>query len=308
MSFISKAMSCSQETRGMLAASAAYIIFGFSYLFSKMALNLTEPLILLTARFTLTFLVLNLLVLSGVCRIRLREKRRLLLYPVCIGILQPCLYFVLENYGLAYTTTAFTGMISSVSPIFTAILGALLLREVPNFSQWLFICISICGVLLVSLDGTGGENTAAGVICLVGAYFLGAFYSLMIRRCSRDFTPFEMTYVMFSVGFVFFVLLTFGTYRTQTMTMLAGAAGHAQFWAAVVYLGIGASVIAYFLANYSLSKLPVARATIFGNLSTVVSVTAGVVFMGDPLTPISILAFLLILGGIAGVNYFRTND
>ena len=64
-----------EEHKGMLAATAAYIIFGFSYLFSKMAMNVAEPFILLLARFTTTFLVLNLLVLTGVCKIRLKGKK-----------------------------------------------------------------------------------------------------------------------------------------------------------------------------------------------------------------------------------------
>ncbi|MBQ8641843.1 MAG: DMT family transporter [Clostridia bacterium] len=293
------------EHKGMLADTAAYIIFGFSYLFSKMAMNVTEPLILLLARFTTTFLVLNLLVLTGVCKIHLKGKS--LLAPILVGILQPCLYFVFENYGLAYTTTSFTGMISSLSPIFTTILGALILKEVPNWKQWLFIAVSICGVLMVSLGGSGGENTITGCLCLIAAYFLGSFYSLTVRHCSDRFTPFELTYVMFTVAFVFFTVLTFGTYRGETLPMLTEALGHGQFILSVVYLGIGASVIAYFLANYALARLPVARATIFANLSTVVSVAAGVVLMGDPFTWVSAAAFVLILCGIAGVNKFKTD-
>ena len=293
-----------EEHKGMLAATAAYIIFGFSYLFSKMALNVTEPFVLLLARFTTTFLVLNLLVLTGVCRIRLRGKN--LFWPIAVGILQPCLYFVFENYGLSYTTTAFTGMISAISPVFTAVLGALILKEVPNRKQWFSIFVSVAGVLLVSVGGTGGENTLAGCLCLLAAYFIGSFYSLTIRHCADRFTPFELTYVMFTVGFVFFAVLTFSAYRGETLPMVTEALSHGPFVLSVVYLGIGASVCAYFLANYSITRLPVARATIFGNLSTVVSVAAGVVLMGDPFTWVSAVAFVLILCGIAGVNHFRT--
>ena len=291
------------EHKGMLAASVAYIIFGFSYLFSKMALGVTEPLILLLARFSTTFIVLNLLVLTGICKIRLKGKS--LLFPILVGILQPCLYFVFENYGLSYTTTSFTGMISAISPIFTAVLGALILKEVPNWKQWISILVSICGVLMVSLGGSGGENTVIGCICLILAYFIGSFYSLMIRRCSAQFTPFELTYVMFSVGFVFFAVLTVSTYRGETLPMLTAALTEWKFILPVLYLGIGASVGAYFLANYSIARLPVARASIFNNLSTVVSVAAGVIFMGDPFTWISAAAFVLIMCGIVGVNRFK---
>ena len=62
-----------------------------------------------------------------------------------LGVLQPVMYFVFENYGLKYTTTSFTGIVSSVSPIFTAILGAIMLKERPNMKQWACIGISIVG-------------------------------------------------------------------------------------------------------------------------------------------------------------------
>ncbi len=291
------------EQKGMLAASVAYIIFGFSYLFSKMALDFAEPMILLASRFTVTLLVLNLLVLTRVLKLNLRGKN--LAGPILIGILQPVLYFIFENYGLKYTTTSFTGMISAISPIFTAVLGALLLRERPNGKQWAGILVSIAGVMMVSLGGTGGQNTPFGCLCLLLAYFLGSFYSLMVRRFSRTFSAFELTYVMFTVGFVFFAALAFVQYGGDTLSMAGDALGHGEFVAAILYLGAGASVGAYMLANYSLAKLPVARSTIFGNLSTVVSVAAGVVLMGDEFTWVSAAAFALIMAGIWAVNKFR---
>ncbi len=296
------------ERKGMLAASVAYTIFGFSYLFSKTALNLTEPLILLLARFSVTFLILNLLVLTKVCHVDFKSQKRYLLYPMLAGLMEPCLYFVLESYGLSYTTTSFTGMLSATTPIISAIASAIILREIPNLKQWVSIVLSICGVLMVSIGGSGGENTVLGVLCLVGAYLCGTFYHLTVRSCAHRFTPFEMTYLMFSVGFAFFTSMAFATYRGRTLPMLVDALSHTEFIVSVLYLGIGASVIAYFLVNVSLSKLPVARSTIFGNLSTVVSVASGVVIMRDPFSLYSAFAFLLILCGIFGVNFFKTKE
>ena len=299
-------LKLNDEQKGMLAATVTYIIFGFSYLFSKMALNITTPIILLCARFSVTFITLNILVLSRIVKINLKGKP--LLMPILIGLIQPCLYFVLENYGLQYTTTSFTGIFSSLNPVFTALLGALILRERPCGKQWISILVSITGVLMVSLDGSGGQNTVLGCICLIGAYFLGSFYSLMIRRYSEKFTPFELTYVMFTVGFAFFAVLSICTYRGETIGMLTSALSHADFLIAIAYLGIGSSVLAYFLANYSLAKLPVARSTIFGNLATVVSVLAGVIIMDDKFTWVTALAFVLILLGIFGVNKFKAKE
>jgi len=236
---------------------------------------------------------------------KLNLRGKPLLAPVIIGLIQPVLYFFLENYGISYTTTSFSGMISSLSPIFSAILGAMVLKEKPSGKQWLFIALSIAGVLMLSLGGSGGTNTLLGVLCLIAAYFSGAIYSLLIRRYSRLFTPFELTYVMFHVGFVFFALTAFGAYRGEALPRITAALSRPEFLGAAAYLGIGCSVIAYFLVNYSLAKLPVARSTIFGHLATIVSVASGVILMGDRFTPLSLLAFALILTGIAGTNHFQ---
>lgn len=81
----------SDEKKSMLAAGAAFSIFGLSYLFSKMALNVAEPMILLCVRFTITFIILNLLVITGFGKLSLRKKN--LIGPVLVGILRR--YFIL---------------------------------------------------------------------------------------------------------------------------------------------------------------------------------------------------------------------
>lgn len=296
----------SDERKSMLAAGVAYCIFGLSYLFSKMALNITEPMILLCVRFSVTFIVLNILVCTRVLKLHLKGKN--LTGPILLGILQPVLYFVFENYGLKYTTTSFTGIVSSISPIFTAIMGVIFLREKPNFRQWICIGLSIAGVLMVSLGSGGGENTIAGCVCLLIAYLLGSFYSILVRKLSDEFSPVELTYVMFMVGFAFFLAMAFIQHRSETIPMITSALSHRKFIASVLYLGAAASIGAYMLANYALSRLPVTRATIFNSFSTIVSVSSGVILMHDPFTVTSAIAFAMILFGVFGVNRFANSE
>lgn len=291
-----------EEHKSMLAAGAAYSIFGLSYLFSKTALNVADPMILLSLRFAVTFLILNLLVLFRVAKLDLKGKS--LLGPLLVGLLQPVLYFILENYGLKYTTTSFTGITSSISPIFTALLGVLLLREKPNGKQWLCVFLSIAGVLMVSLGATDGTNTLAGCLCLLGAYLSGAFYSILIRKLSKTYSAFELTYVMFTVGFVSFLGLAFLTHGGNTLPVMVSALAQPPFLLSILYLGGAASVGAYLLSNYALARLPVTRATIFNSLATVVSVLSGILLMKDPFSWVSGVAFVLILAGVFGVNYF----
>lgn len=290
------------ERKSMLAAGIAYCIFGLSYLFSKMALNITEPMILLCVRFFVTIIVLNLLVCTKILKVNLKGKN--LLGPIFLGILQPVLYFVFENYGLKYTTTSFTGIVSSISPIFTAVMGVIFLHEKPNLKQWGCIGLSIAGVLMVSLGSGGGQNTAAGCICLLTAYLIGSFYSILVRKLSNEFSPVELTYVMLTVGFLFFTGMVFVQYRGEAVPMITEALSHGKFIISCLYLGAAASIGAYMLANYALSRLPVTRATIFNSFSTVVSVTSGIILMHDPFTIVSAIAFIMIMFGVFGVNKF----
>jgi len=286
----------------MLAASIAYSIFGLSYLFSKSAMNITEPMILLCVRFFVTLVLLNLLRFCGVMKCNFKGKN--LMLPVLLGIMNPVLYFVFENYGLKYTTTSFTGIISSMSPIFSTLLGVLCLREKPNGKQWICIILSITGVMMMSLGSTGGENTTAGCLCLFAAYFIGASYTILVRRIADKYTAFEITYIMFTVGFIFFLIMAFVTHGSSTVSMIINAAGHWEFLVACLYLGGASSVGAYMLSNYALMHLPVSRATIFNCFATIVSVLSGVIIMRDPFTFVSAIAFALILVGVWGVNRF----
>ena len=287
------------EKKGMLAAGIAYAIFGVSYLFSKMALEFSEPVTLLCCRFFVTVVVMNLMVAAGVCKLNLKGKK--LTGPILLGISQPILYFVLENYGLKYTTTSFTGMVSSVGPVFTAALGALMLREKPNGKQWLCIAVSIAGVMMVSMGGSGGENTLAG--CL-GAYLCGSIYSILVRKLSKDYSAFELTYVMFTEGFLFFAALLLLQNGAGTGAVILSAVSHGQFIVSALFLGGVVSIGAFLLVNYSLARIPVARSAIFNCMSTLFSVLAGVIVMKDPFTWVSAAAFILMMGGMWGVNRF----
>ena len=148
----------------------------------------------------------------------------------------------------------------------------------------------------------------AGCLCLLMAYFLGGFYSILVRKLSKQFSSFELTYIMFTVGFSFFAVMAFITHGGNTISMLTAAVSNGKFIVACLYLGVAASVGAYMLANYSLATLPVSRATIFNSFATIVSVLSGVVLMGDPLTLTSGISFIMILVGVFGVNRFTDQN
>ena len=88
-----------KTTLATLACLGGYGIFGVSFLASSVALAQTAPLVVLAVRFLTAFIALNLIVILFRVPMRFRGKPmgRLLL----LGIVQPVIYYICENYGIA---------------------------------------------------------------------------------------------------------------------------------------------------------------------------------------------------------------
>jgi Permeases of the drug/metabolite transporter (DMT) superfamily len=69
-----------------------------------------------------------------------------------------------------------------------------------------------------------------------------------------------------------------------------------------VLLGILSSLVTAFTANYALSRLEATKAVVFSNLSTVVSIAAGALVLGEPVEIYHLAGSLLIIAGVWGTN------
>jgi len=281
-----------------LAALLGYAIFGFSFLFSKLALNQTSPLILLAVRFIVAFALMNLIIFVGKLPFSLKGKpiRWLLL----LGIIEPVIYFLCENYGIKMTTTSFSGIMLGTIPVFGLIFGRLILKERFSPFQWACAVGSICGVALTS---TGGEVSfsALGVVLLLCAAMTAALFNVISTGISQQFSAVERTYIMLALGCAVFPVIALAENRNDLSAFLVPLSSPG-FWVAVVYLAGLSSVGAFFLLNFAMSHVSVAISSIFANFSTVISVLAGIFIMGDEFTLTQIAGVVLITLCVCGVS------
>ena len=290
-----------QQIKGSMAALIANTIFGFSFLFSKIALDYAHPLIILAVRFTVAFAVMNLLWLCGAVKLELggKPKKRLIL----MAIAQPLLYFISELYGINYTSSAMSGIIISLVPVGVILLSTLFLRERPTVAQILFSSLSLAAVIGISiLSNDGGQNHLIGIILLVAAVICAAVFNILSRSESARFSPFERTYVMFLIGTVGFNLLAPLVLRENYVAEIAAAVTAGPFWGAIGYLSILSSIAAFMLYNYATTNISTVKAASFANITTVVSVLAGILILGDQLSIPQIICCVLIIIGVFGVN------
>jgi drug/metabolite transporter (DMT)-like permease len=292
------------STRSMWAAFFANVIFGFSFLFTKVSLLHTTPYVLLSCRFFVALLVFSLFLLLGKTTINLKGKPWGMLF--LLGIFQPVLYFVGETYGVLYTSSTFSAIMIALIPIVSLWASALFLKESPTVPQSMFCCLSVFGVILITANTASGSSQLKGVIFLLFAVFADVAFSLISRKISVTFSSFERTYMMFLVGFLVFFILMLRETHGQIAPFFLAFQSSALRWP-ILYLGIASSVIAFFLINYSHTHLPVTRTIVFVNVTTLISVLAGVIFLHEVLSPLSLMAAGMILIGVWGVQRFSQN-
>ncbi len=290
-----------KQTLGSICALTANIIFGFSFLFSKVALSYANPLIILAVRFTVAFAVLNILWLLGIIKLDFngKPKRKIIL----MAIAQPLLYFIFELYGINSTSSAISGVIISLVPVAVLFLSTVFLKEKPSRSQVAFSLLSLAAITAISiLSNDGAKSTLIGIILLLGAVICAAVFNILSRSEAATYSPFERTYMMFLVGTVGFNIIALAGLGRNYTNELIRAITSPPFWGAIAYLSVFSSIAAFMLYNYSTSVISAVRSASFSNIITVVSVLAGIIILRETLSPAQLVFCTLIIIGVLGVN------
>lgn len=283
------------------AAFFANMIFGFSFLFTKASLSFTTPLVLMASRFSVAFVLLTVIMLLRRQRLSLRGKPWGLL--LLLGCFHPVLYFLGETYGVLYTSSTFSAIMIALIPIVSLWASAIFLKEAPSRLQSLFCSLSVLGVILITANTAGGSNQWKGVLFLLLAVAADVAFHLLSRKISTSFSSLERTYSMFIIGSIVFFLLML-VQNGGSMIPFLSAIRHPALLPAILYLGIASSVVAFFLLNFANTHLPVTRTIVFVNVTTLVTVVGGVIFLHEKLSLLSLCAAAMIVIGVWGVQRF----
>ena len=222
-----------------------------------------------------------------------------------MGLAQPFLYFIFELYGLSLISSALSGVIIALVPVGVMILSTIFLKEIPAPLQIVCTLISIVGISVMSIiSNDGSKNHLLGKILVFGAVICASVFNILSRNESKRYTAFEKTYVMTLVGFIGFNLISLIKFKGSYISLSVSALKHSDFVFSILYLAIISSILAFFLYNYSTSKISVVQTASFSNIVTVVTVLAGVVILKEPFTLLQFILCAVIVLGVWGVNVF----
>lgn len=289
------------RTRAIAEALVTVVIWGATFVATKIALQEVSPAAVVWLRFAMGLVVLGIAA-------RLRKElslpaRNELGYLALLGFIGVAFHQWLQANGLLTAQATTTAWIVATTPIFIVLLGWSILREPVSPIQGVGIWLAALGVVLVVTKGDaaalymGRVTTTGDVLVLISALNWAVYTVLSRRGLARMPAARMMFYVMLSGWlFVSIWLLGSGT-GLQELDQLS-----VRGWSAIAGLGIFGSGLAYIMYYDALRVLPASQLGVFLNIEPLVTMLLAAPLLGEPITVMTLLGGGLIISGIYLVN------
>lgn len=214
-------------------------------------------------------------------------------YALLLGVTGGSLYFVTENYALAYGYCSNVSLIVCLTPLVTALLvGRFNRSERLDRAGGVASAIALAGILLVVFNGNYVLHLSPlGDLLALAACLCWAIYSLVIRGLQGKYSNLLITRKIFGYGLLTILPLLLH----NGLNVEALLSGGAVVWGNLLFLGCVASMFCFLGWNWCLEKIGTVRATNLLYLNPVIAVVTSAVVLGERVTPIAMAGAALIL-------------
>ena len=215
------------------------------------------------------------------------------------------LFSICMLFGVSMTTAVSAGVVMSSIPAVVAVLSWVFLKERIGKRTALGIACAAVGIGLFSMQKAGGTAHAQAVgwfglgqqfwgnLLVFAAVLCEASYVVIGKRLTEGLGPKRISAIINLWGFV--LVTPFGLWAARAFDF---ASITAPMWGLLVFYALAASVWTVWLWMTGLKSVPAARAGVFTVMLPISAATIGVLFMGETLSTVQMLAFGIALLGL----------
>lgn len=283
-----------------VTAFVIVVIWGCTFVQTKLLINAgLRPDEIFFFRFVLAYL----LMLPFAGKKLFLDNRKDELLAVALGLTGGSLYFLTENYALAYGYCSNVSLIVCLTPLVTAlIVGCFYPSERLDRRGLLASLIAFAGMALVVFNGNFIlKLSPLGDILALAACLCWALYSLIIKRLQDRYSNMLITRKIFGYGLL--TILPLLLVEGANVELLVE--GGAVVWGNIIFLGCVASMLCFLGWNWCLEKIGTVRATNLLYLNPVIAMTTSALVLGERVTWVALVGAALILAGLACIDRFR---
>lgn len=276
-------------------------VWGASFVSTSVLLqNGLGPVEIYIYRFTLAYLILLLIDHRQMMSNSLRDE---FTFMLC-GLTSGSIYYIAENSSLEYASASDVSLITALSPLLTAMLiGILYKTERPSLGMWIGSTVAFLGVgcIIFKDDATRteGMSSVIGDLLALASAMSWAFYSLLLRRISANYSTTFITRKTLFYGVVTSLpFLAFQPDFSPIDTILKP-----EVMGNLLFLGIVASLICFFLWSVSVKRIGPIASNNYLYFAPVVTMIVAWLVLGDKITALGYIGCALVIGGLILGDY-----
>jgi len=285
------------KIQGHFLALVTILIWGTTFISTKILLVVLKPIEILIIRFIIGWVALFLIHPHRLTKATKKQEMTFALAGLC-GI---CLYYLLENIALSYTSASHVGVIISVAPFFTAILSHFFFqKEKLSLSFYFGFFVAMMGIAFMSLQGNELSLNPLGDFLSFIAALIWACYSLLTKKISEYGYPIiTTTRKIFSYGILFMILPAFMSHiDIDVVTLLSSS-----YIGNMLFLGLGASALCFVTWNQAVCLLGAVQTSVYIYLVPVITAFTSIVILEEQLTIKTALGIFMTLIGLLVSEY-----
>ena len=285
---------------GHIGALITVICWGCSFIASKVLMEGVSmtPVEVYVYRFTLAYILMLAFTFKEIKSNSWKDELQLALCGICSGTL----YFLMENYALMYTTTGNVSLLSAISPIFIAILLAVIYKTHMKRGEIIGSVVAFLGVALVIMSepiskGLGMEVHPIGDILAILCALSWAVYSIAVKRLIPIYNTLFLTRKLFFYGLITSLPLLIIQREPLHLQVLLDFS-HPAYILNLLFLAVMCSSMAYLLWNESMKIIGPLATNNYLYIQPPVTMFAGCLLLGETIYPFGYIGCALVLFGL----------
>lgn len=269
------------------------LIWGVSYISLNIVYEYYSPVTTVVLRIMIAgiFMLLLSLLLKKLQKIKLKDLKIFMLF----ALVDPCLYFMFESYGLKYSSPTTAAVIIATIPLFTPVAAALFIREKLTILNSIGIIVSFTGVLFVIITGDFAlAIEPLGLALLSGAVICAVIYNFFLKNLAEKYNVFTIITIQNLISSVYMIpfLIIYGyddiIKAEYDLRLVLNFTGLALF----------ASALAFIFYAKAIKEIGITRANVFTNTIPVFTAFFSYLIIKEDMSLQKITGICLVIAGV----------
>jgi len=270
------------------------VLFGINFSTSKVIVLKLDPILWSNIRFLIAGIILLFVTLISK-RKHPKINKEFIINLFILSLLGMALGQGLFLFGLKYTTSVNTAIITTTIPLLTLFIVVIRKQEELTWHKLLGIILGFLGVVfirdLTKID-FGGDSLRGDLLVFLGA-FCFAMYLSYGKEFLRKNDNLWVTSYMFLISGIMMCFINIPKFIEFSMPQI-----DFLFLSCVIYTIIGATLLTYYLNNLVLKYASSAQVALFIYLQPLIAGLFGWYFLGEEINFRTVICFVLILSGV----------